>query len=155
MNVAYTTQKPLAVLRQPTYSKPWLLTTAFLLPTWLESASYLRMNTLTSAGTCLVCLKKPVFQRAGFLSWSSVLLEFIYLSISHLFLNTESSRAACQKASQATSAAAAEYLAVLGAVAGAELGVSAAARHLSVFKRSEGSLLQAPDNPRREFQRKI
>lgn len=42
--------------------------------------------------------------------------------------------------------------AVLGAVTGAELGVSAAARHLSIFKRSKGSLLQAPENLSNEFQ---
>lgn len=41
--------------------------------------------------------------------------------------------------------------AVLGAVTGAELGVSAAVRHLSIFKRSQGSL-QAPENPKCEFQ---
>lgn len=67
----------------------------------------------------------------------------------------ESSRAACEKASQATSAMDTEGMGVLGAVAGAELGVSAAVRHLSIFKRSKGSLLQAPENPENEFQMKI
>lgn len=149
--MAYTTQKPLAVCRQPTYLKPWLLTTAFLLPIWLESVPCLQMNTLTSAGMCLVCLKKALFQRAVFLSWSNVFHLFIYLSTHLLLLNMESGTSTCQKASQAMSTTDAECTAGLGAIAGAELGVWAVVRPLSIFKRSTGSL-QAPENPKSEFQ---
>lgn len=39
------------------------------------------MDTLTSAGSCLACLKKPKFQRAGFLSGNNVLLVSVCLSV--------------------------------------------------------------------------
>lgn len=76
----------------------------------------------------------------------------VYPSIHPLLLNTENGRSPCQKASQAMSATDAECTAVLGAVAGDELGVSAVAGHVSIFKRSNRSLLQAPENPKSEFQ---
>lgn len=38
-------------------------------------------DTLTSAGACLVCPKKPKFQRADFLSWNNVLLLSICVPI--------------------------------------------------------------------------
>lgn len=39
------------------------------------------MDTLTSAEGCLACLKKPKFQRAGFLSGNNVLLVSVCVSI--------------------------------------------------------------------------
>lgn len=107
--MACRAQKASAVFRHPTSMNPWLLT-MFLLLTWLESVSYLPMDTLTSAGACLVCLKKPKFQRAGFLSWNNVLLVTVCVSILSFWVQrgadllTRESRSAHQGASQAAQA---------------------------------------------------
>lgn len=47
------------------------------------------MDTLTSAGACLACLKKPKFQRAGFLSGNNVLLVSVCLCVHALLLSAE------------------------------------------------------------------